>query len=72
MSPTFQLARANRGGRLQTIHFGPLNVHQNKIRSLFAQGFEGLPAVSRYRHLMSSLLQQSADHGLVHAIIFDQ
>jgi len=71
MSPTFQLARANRGGRLQTIHFGHLNVHQTRSGSLFAQGFEGLPAVSAIA-TSGPLFSTIGGHGLVHAIIFDQ
>ena len=44
--------------RLQTVHPGHLNIHQDEIKHLLLDRLKSFRAVSRHTHLMPSLLEQ--------------
>jgi hypothetical protein len=50
------------GGRLESVHFRHLYVHQHHIKVFFIEGGQGFAPVSRYRDMVSLFLQNAAGY----------
>ncbi len=57
-------------GCLEPVHFGHLNIHQNKIEFFMGQRFDGLAAVCNDDGAMPPSIKQAANEFLVKGRVF--
>jgi hypothetical protein len=63
---------SNQGGRLPSVHFRHLHIHQPQIEILFLERGQSLEPVPGYHHTVSTLLQQPHHQPLVHRVVLRQ
>ncbi len=56
--------------RLEAIHFGHLDVHQNQINRLLFQDLQSQPPVSAYEDTMAPAFQNTDGNHLIDVVIF--
>ena len=63
---------ADRGGRLETVHFRHLNVHQDGVERLPVERSKRLAAVLDHDDLIAPLLQQADGQPLIDRVVLGQ
>src|SRR5580700_4569589 len=66
------LSYSNRGGGLEAVHFGHLNVHQDDIERLLFECSKCKPAVNGDGYRVATLLKQPDREHLIYGVVLRQ